>query len=302
MGLDRSRPRTRRARRAGAYACAGLALALQLAAGASRAEPARSALAPGLIEHFSANGIDLTLQQGRDRWIAPLPDNDCYSVVTGFLNFGSRDALRKEMMRYSLASAMHPTLNLAMFDPGLIRDGAECDDATPPSLDPVRERYLRVFNSFRSNSAGPSGDTARRTADPLLDALVGEWTMKGKLAGEAVDYRMNASWVLGWSFLRLEIVERSDPPAYEALVFIGREQDGASYVAHWLDGFGGGTSRTLGSGSADDKTLTLNFEYPERPLRDTFTYHAGTNQWYVLIESRQGDGSWEVFAEYTLER
>lgn len=61
--------------------------------------------------------------------------------------------------------------------------------------------------------------------DSLLDRMVGEWTLKGMIAGRETTHDVIASWILNHEYLQFhEISHEKDSKgsaAYEALVFIG---------------------------------------------------------------------------------
>ena len=62
-------------------------------------------------------------------------------------------------------------------------------------------------------------------ADPLLDKMVGHWTMNGKLIGRPTAHTVEAKWILKHQFL--EIHQSGPPdlktakPQYEAMPVIG---------------------------------------------------------------------------------
>ncbi len=95
--------------------------------------------------------------------------------------------------------------------------------------------------------------------DILLDHLEGQWSMKGTLLGEPVEYALNVKWVFGHQFLLLEMRDVSNPPQYEAAVYIGFGPSHDQYVVHWLDRFGGKSSATLGYGQRDKDSIRLIF-------------------------------------------
>jgi hypothetical protein len=136
--------------------------------------------------------------------------------------------------------------------------------------------------------------------DALLDELEGQWCMNGTLMGEPVEYNLDASWVLGHQFLLLEMREVSNPPQYEAAIFIGYDDSGDQYVVHWLDQFGAKPSATLGYGERDKNSIRLLFDYPSSQFRDTFTFDDDSGQWHFYIEAKKADGSWSEFADYTV--
>jgi hypothetical protein len=137
--------------------------------------------------------------------------------------------------------------------------------------------------------------------DDVLDRLQGDWQMVGTMLGDSVAYDVTGSWVLGHQFLLLDMVEVSDPPEYEAAIYIGFDATTERYIVHWLDDFGGGAS-TLGYGRRDGDSIAVLFEAPTMTLRDTFTYDADHDRWHLLIEMKGPDGAWSVFADNTLAR
>jgi hypothetical protein len=94
----------------------------------------------------------------------------------------------------------------------------------------------------------------------------------------------------------------SDPPAYQATVYIGYDNTSERYVTHWLDTFGGRFSETLGFGKRSGNAVLFVFEYPDGPFHTTFTLNSGAKTWSVLMEDRGTGGLWREFAHYTLTR
>jgi hypothetical protein len=54
-----------------------------------------------------------------------------------------------------------------------------------------------------------------------------------------VENSVSADRVLNHQFLRIHMKDVAEPPAYEALVYIGYQHADQRYVAHWLDVYGG---------------------------------------------------------------
>lgn len=138
--------------------------------------------------------------------------------------------------------------------------------------------------------------------DDLLDNLVGNWKLVRKIQGRITENVVKADWVLNHQFLRIQMRDVADPPAYEASVFIGYDTIEDRYVVHWLDVFGGVSSQTLGHGSRSGNTIKLMFPYPEHPFVNTFTWNPETKTWNFLMQQKNQDKSWGVFAEDILTR
>lgn len=136
--------------------------------------------------------------------------------------------------------------------------------------------------------------------DPLLDQLVGAWTMSGSVRGRKVTYTTHADWVLNHQFLKIDMRDVATPPSYEATFYLGYDNMSTRYVAHLVDVFGGRWSETLGFGQKDKDAITFVFEYPDGPFRTTFTRTA--DGWAVDMRERAADGQWRDFASYTLKK
>lgn len=137
--------------------------------------------------------------------------------------------------------------------------------------------------------------------DPLLDRMVGEWSMTGRVMGDSVRYDADGKWVLGHQFLRLRMTDVNDPPEYAAHVYIGIDTTSTRYVAHWLDTSGGTSSTTLGQGRRTGDTLTFRFEYPNGPFRTTFE-RVRADVWQVRMRSKSDAGDWQPFADFEMRR
>jgi hypothetical protein len=150
--------------------------------------------------------------------------------------------------------------------------------------------------------------------DALLDKLAGKWRVKGRIAGQQIRHACDADWVLNHQFLRVHFIDVSAignrkvkakelKAEYEAEVFIGCDNMSERYVAHWLDTFGGRFSESLGYGRREGtNAVRFVFEYPHGPLHNTFSWKADSNTWSILIEQKNDEGKWTIFAEEVLER
>jgi hypothetical protein len=141
-----------------------------------------------------------------------------------------------------------------------------------------------------------------KTNDQLLENLVGTWDATGQVRGRAVENVFTASWVLNHQFVELHLLDKGQPPQYEAILFLGLDHMSERYVVHWIDVFGGRASETLGFGVRADNSMKLMFEYPDGPFRDTFAWSPAKNTWHFLLETKNDEGKWFTFAEYDLRR
>jgi hypothetical protein len=136
----------------------------------------------------------------------------------------------------------------------------------------------------------------------FLDHLVGDWQVDRVMKGRASQTAMQAEWVLNHQFLRLHYRDAATPPKYEAMVFIGYDNDGAHYVVHWIDVFGGHFSQTLGSGKRDGNAMLLTFDYPDGEFRNTFAFDSKDGTWTSLMRQKDKAGEWTPFAEEHFRR
>ncbi|HET9294384.1 MAG TPA: hypothetical protein VFO06_08835 [Gemmatimonadales bacterium] len=153
----------------------------------------------------------------------------------------------------------------------------------------------------QSDSLPPDG-THRIFRDSLLDQMVGAWAMRGTLRGQSVEYRAHADWVLNHQFLRLELHDVNSPPAYEALVFIGYDFSKDRYIAHWLDGYGGWASETLGLGQRRGQAIEFLFDYPNGLFSNTMTWDPERQGWSLALRAKDRGGNWQPFADYWMSR
>ncbi len=134
----------------------------------------------------------------------------------------------------------------------------------------------------------------------LLQLLDGNWTMKGDVMGKPVVYDMVAKPTLAGTFTELHMKDTASVPEYEARVFIGYDDESGAIIAHWMDSFGAKFSIPHGTGTVTQSMIRFIVPYEERPFRDTLIYDVVGRSWQLVIESKQEDGTWKHFAQYTI--
>src|SRR4029077_16001073 len=75
--------------------------------------------------------------------------------------------------------------------------------------------------------------------DPFIEQLAGDWALTRQIRGKEARNTLQPEWVLNHQFLQLHMKDIAQPPAYEALVYIGYQNADQRYVAHWLGVWGG---------------------------------------------------------------
>ena len=137
--------------------------------------------------------------------------------------------------------------------------------------------------------------------DSFLEKLLGNWKITLKIGAEVSENSMEADWLLNHKFLRLHMKDKAVPGQYEALVFVGFDNNKGKYVAHWLDTFGG-TFSAVGYGEKRENQIEFKFEYPDQPFFNTFSYEEKSGRWTFTGEQGQKDGKRKLFAIDTLEK
>lgn len=143
----------------------------------------------------------------------------------------------------------------------------------------------------------------------LLDRFVGQWVMRGTIAGGEIVHDLEAAWVLGHHYLQFhELAREQDAdgrPAYEAIVTIGWEEAAQRYACLWLDSTGGSgldEDAVMGHAVREGDTLPFKFRMDEDSLfHTTFIYHRESDTWEWTMDSER-DGEMRPFARVTLTR
>ena len=154
----------------------------------------------------------------------------------------------------------------------------------------------------------PAVAEQRGVQDELLDHMAGNWVMRGTIGGTQVTHDLVAEWVLGHQYLRFHEVAREvdseGAPAYEAIVFIGWNQNLSRYTCLWLDVTGSGARFPDATGYAEPAGDKLAFVFDtgdESVINTTFTYDREADEWHWLIEIDQS-AKRSTFARVSLTR
>lgn len=124
--------------------------------------------------------------------------------------------------------------------------------------------------------------------------------LKGLSVGKSC-IRYSSPAKIDWRVLEIHMVDVAQPPAYEALVLIGYIHSDKKYVIHWCDTYGGKFS-AIGVGRRAGDSIAFEFQYPDGPFYNTFTWDAKANVWRSRMESQGEDGKRMLFAEDTFRR
>jgi len=142
-----------------------------------------------------------------------------------------------------------------------------------------------------------SSALAQQTAfeDPLLERLAGTWVLRGTIDGQSTTHDVVADWVLGHEYVRLHEVSREKDaagrPAYEAIVFIGRDPGSDGYACLWLDSTGGGglAGSAIGHAKRGVDAIAFVFKGSDGSLfHTTFACDKAGDAWQWLMDGEEG--------------
>lgn len=125
----------------------------------------------------------------------------------------------------------------------------------------------------------------------LLDHLAGKWLLQGSVGNQPVTHDFDAEWVLQHHYLRFHEVSREKndkaEPQYEAMVFIGWNENTKQYACVWMDVYGGATVESIGLATPKENELAFVFtdEHGETSFTNTFTYDPKTNTWENRLDN-----------------
>lgn len=152
---------------------------------------------------------------------------------------------------------------------------------------------------LRGENAGPE----KALNDPLLEKLIGDWTVERKMGSGRTEKNMvRGEWVLRHQFVRLHYRDAATPPKYEAMVLIGYDGIGKRYICHWVDSFGGDYSTDgFGPRVEGSNAIEFNFEFHDGPCTNRYAFDPPSGKWVSTIRQSE-KGEWKLFCEDTFTR
>jgi len=158
---------------------------------------------------------------------------------------------------------------------------------------------LLAASPIRAQAAAP---------DSLLGHLIGRWVLRGPMAGKQVVHDVTCRWVLGTEYVEMREVSRertaAGAPAYEAIVYLGRDPRTHEYAAMWLDNTAYGAFAPAGTGHAQAAGDSIPFVFVSSTtsrFHNTFVYDRATDSWAWHMDNDDG-GVRRPFARVTLTR
>lgn len=144
--------------------------------------------------------------------------------------------------------------------------------------------------------------------DALLDHLVGRWVLRGPMAGQNVVHDVSAAWVLNHEYIELHETSRertaTGTPAYEAIIYLGRNPKTHEYAALWMDNTAYGGFVPEGTGHAMAAPDSIPFTFADASginFRNVFVYDRGRDSWEWHLDNVDAKGD-HPFARVVLTR
>jgi len=144
--------------------------------------------------------------------------------------------------------------------------------------------------------------------DGLLNHLVGNWVLRGPMAGKDVVHDVTSQWVLGGEYVEMHEVSRertpAGTPAYEAIVYLVHDPHTGEYAALWLDNtdYNAFLPAGVGHGTAAGDSIPFVFtSSPADHFHNTFVYDRATDTWAWHMDNDDARGR-RPFAHVTLSR
>jgi hypothetical protein len=144
--------------------------------------------------------------------------------------------------------------------------------------------------------------------DRLLNHLIGNWVLRGSIAGKETVHDVTFQWVLGEEYVEMHEVSRertpAGTPAYEAIVYLGQDPRTHEYASLWLDNTAYGAFNPAGVGRGYAVADSIPFVFVDSPtsgFRTTFVYDRAKDTWAWHMDNEDAHGR-RPFARVTLTR
>ena len=168
-------------------------------------------------------------------------------------------------------------------------------------------KSLAIFGLLMASINGLTQQSPMKS--PLLDHLAGKWVLHGTISGQSKPaiHDVDTVWVIEHHYLRTHEVSREKnaqgQPQYEAIVFIGWNEETKQYGCVWLDSFGGLSVQSIGTATPQQNAIHFIFkdEKGEIDFSNDFVYHPNNNTWEWRMNNVQ-NGVYKPFAHMVLTR
>jgi hypothetical protein len=166
---------------------------------------------------------------------------------------------------------------------------------------------MRIFKIlfFLAVMAGPLKSWSQKPppADTLLDRLMGNWLLKGIIAGKHVEHDVTAGWVLGHRYFQIKETSRDKQanglPAYDAIIYITFNVLHNQYDCLWLDNTSnvGLSNGIIAHAKKEANQLALLFKFNAHSyFHTTLSYNVVNSSWHWVMTS-EDNNKVESFAD-----
>lgn len=137
----------------------------------------------------------------------------------------------------------------------------------------------------------------------LLNHLAGRWELSGEMSGRDLHQFCEAEWILDLQFLHMSCEATApDTSGYRARYIIGFDSTSNRYLFHLFDTYGAAYSKTLGYGVPGKNQIAFSFDYPGQQFRNTFIWHPEEQSWEMILQQKNEESDWELFAQKNLKK
>lgn len=169
-------------------------------------------------------------------------------------------------------------------------------------------RALPLFAAIALVATSSAHAQSTASADPLLDHMIGRWVLRGQIAGRETTHDVSCRWVLGHEYVEMHETSRertgAGAPAYEAIVYLGRDPRSREYAVMWLDNtaYGAFAPAGVGHAQAAGDSIPFLFRYSDTTsFHTTFLYDRARDSWRWHMDNDES-GTRKPFARVTLSR
>lgn len=141
---------------------------------------------------------------------------------------------------------------------------------------------------------------------PLLDHLAGHWVLRGTVHGQPTVHDVTAEWVISHHHVRIHEVSREKDASgqlYEAMVFVGWNDQSKTYNCVWIDTYGGVGNESIGIATPKENELPFVFkdDKGQDSFHNTFVYDPKSDTWEWILDNIS-NGVAKPFARFKLSR
>lgn len=117
----------------------------------------------------------------------------------------------------------------------------------------------------------------------FLENLVGQWELHGRMGDIVLQQSVEGKWTIGDLFIKLHFTSTLPPVddqlPYEAIYYIGYNQEYDNYVMHLLDTTQVGITCPVGTAKREGNEIPFQFNYETGPFTNRFIWDPVAGSW-----------------------